>query len=609
MNKENKKPSLFARLFGNRNKQLSFMEEEQLQSPTRMIIRNFTSNKLGMTGLIIFLCIFLFVMIGPKFFVLDLSYQDNTQTNVPPTLSMLSVPEGLEGNVKDITPGTTFGVGVDNNGKVYTWGYTRITEVIDVGVIPEEVKEAHIEHIAAGYDHIAAIDDAGNVYVWGNDRLGQTNLPSDISTAMLMKKNLGFKQLEAGFQFSAALTEDGNLYMWGNGNMADIKVRSAYQGHIEKIALTTYSCVALLDDGTVAYVGLQNNAIAERLPEGLDNVVDIAATGNTVAAVDADGKITIWGSLSDGLGEVPEMSANPVELYGGIKQYTALLENGEVISWGNNVHGQSEVPQSVIEHDIETVFAGFYQNYAINSNGETETWGLKGYAFGTDNLGRDILTRLVNAGQVTMTVGAIAVVISLVIGIILGGIAGYFGGWTDMIVMRIAEVIGGLPFIPFAMILSAIIGTRISVEQRMYLIMVVLGILSWPGTCRLIRAQILSQREQEYVTAAQAMGVREKTIVFKHILPNVLSLILVSATLDFATCMLTESTLSYLGFGIAPPTPTWGNMLNGANNSVVIQQYWWRWVFTAAIFGICTICINLVGDALRDAVDPKSNGR
>ena len=609
MSKENKKPSLFARLFGNRNKQLSFMEEEQLQSPTRMIVRNFTSNKLGMTGLIVFLCIFLFVMIGPKFFVLDLSYQDNTQTNVPPTLSMLSVPEGLEGNVKDITPGTTFGVGVDNDGKVYTWGYTRITEVIDVGVIPEEVKEAHIEHIAAGYDHVAAIDDAGNVYVWGNDRLGQTNLPSDISTAMLMKKNLGFKQLEAGFQFTAALTEDGNLFMWGNGNMADIKVRSAYQGHIEKIALTTYSCVALLDDGTVAYVGLQNNAIAERLPEGLDNVVDIAATGNTVAAVDADGKITVWGSLSDGLGEVPEMNSKPVELYGGIKHYTALLENGEVISWGNNVHGQSEVPQSVIEHDIETVFAGFYQNYAINSNGETETWGLKGYAFGTDNLGRDILTRLVNAGQVTMTVGAIAVVISLVIGIILGGIAGYFGGWTDMIVMRIAEVIGGLPFIPFAMILSAIIGTRISVEQRMYLIMVVLGILSWPGTCRLIRAQILSQREQEYVTAAQAMGVREGTIVFKHILPNVLSLILVSATLDFATCMLTESTLSYLGFGIAPPTPTWGNMLNGANNSVVIQQYWWRWVFTAAIFGICTICINLVGDALRDAVDPKSNGR
>ena len=213
MKKENKLASLFGRLFGNRNKQLSFMEEEQLQSPTRMIIRNFTSNKLGMAGLIIFLCIFLFVMIGPKIFILDLSYQDNTQTNVPPTLSMLSVPEGLEGNVKDITPGTTFGVGVDNDGHVYTWGYTRITEVIDVGVIPQEVKDAHIEQIAAGYDHIAAIDDAGNVYVWGNDRLGQKNLPGEITTAMLMKKNLGFKQLEAGFQFTAALTKNNNLYL------------------------------------------------------------------------------------------------------------------------------------------------------------------------------------------------------------------------------------------------------------------------------------------------------------------------------------------------------------------------------------------------------------
>ena len=140
----------------------------------------------------------------------------------------------------------------------------------------------------------------------------------------------------------------------------------------------------------------------------------------------------------------------------------------------------------------------------------------------------------------------------------------------------------------------------------MYIIMVVLGVLSWTGTCRLVRAQILAQREMEYVTAAKAMGIKEMAIVFRHILPNVFSLLLVSMTLDFATCMLTESTLSYLGFGIPLPTPTWGNLLNGANNSVVIQQYWWRWVFPAVIFGACTICINLIGDGLRDAIDPKS---
>ena len=187
-----------------------------------------------------------------------------------------------------------------------------------------------------------------------------------------------------------------------------------------------------------------------------------------------------------------------------------------------------------------------------------------------------MLNRIVNGGRVTMTVGAVSVIISLIIGIIAGGLSGYFGGWVDMLIMRIGEVVGGLPFIPFAMILSAVLGTRISVEKRMYLIMVVLGVLSWPGICRLIRAQILSQREQEYVIAAKAIGVREGSIIFRHILPNVMSLILVNATLSFATCMLTESTLSYLGFGIPLPTPTWGNMLSGANDSIVIQDYWWR---------------------------------
>ena len=381
-------------------------------------------------------------------------------------------------------------------------------------------------------------------------------------------------------------------------------------GHIKKIALTTYSYIALLDDGSVAYTGLQGENAISAVPEAAtSNIVDIAATGTTCAAVDADGNVIVWGSSSHNETAVPEMAAKPVELYGGIYHYTALLENGDVVSWGDNTHNQGVVPTAVEEGDIETVFAGFYQNYAVTTEGEVETWGLRGYLLGTDEYGRDILNRIANGGRVTMTVGAVSVVISLVIGVLLGGISGYFGGWIDMAIMRIAEVVSGLPFLPFAMILSAIIGTQISVEQRMYLIMVVLGVLSWPSTCRLVRAQIFSQREQEYVTAAKAMGVREGSIVFRHILPNVLSLILVTATLDFATCMLTESTLSYLGFGISPPTPTWGNMLTGANNSVVIQQYWWRWAFPAAIFGICTICINLIGDALRDAFDPKSAER
>ena len=609
MNKK-KKPGLFTRLFGNRNKERDFMKEEQLQSPGRLIAKNFLHNPLGMIGLIVFIIIFIFVMVGPYFSQLDLSYQDNTQLNVPPGKNMMSIPEGLRGKVADISPGTTYGVGVDTDGKVYTWGYTKFTNSIDLKNVPEEVQNTKIVNVAAGYDHIVALDDKGAVYVWGNTRLNQDKLPNDIAMATAYGKDLGIKQIEASNQFSAAVTEDGHLYLWGNGNVADIKVQKEYQGNIEKVALTTRAYVALTKDGAVVYAGFQKDNALVHIPEGLSSgVVDIAASSNAVAAVKEDGTVVVWGNATNGEGNVPEFESKPVELYGGRYHFTALMDDGEVISWGDNTHGQADVPASVNDNEIETVYAGFYQNYAITTTGEVETWGLDGYFCGTDALGRDVLNRMINGGKVTMTVGAISVIIELIIGIILGGLAGYFGGWVDNIIMRISEVVGGLPFLPFAMILSAIIGTRISVEQRMYLIMVVLGVLSWPGICHLIRAQIFSQREQEYVTAAQALGVREKSIIFRHIIPNVMSLILVNATLSFATCMLTESSLSYMGFGIAEPTPTWGNMLTGANNSIVIQQYWWRWVFPAAIFGICTICINLIGDALRDAVDPKSAER
>ena len=137
--------------------------------------------------------------------------------------------------------------------------------------------------------------------------------------------------------------------------------------------------------------------------------------------------------------------------------------------------------------------------------------------------------------------------------------------------------------------------------------MCILGVLSWPGLARLVRGQVLSAREGEYVVAAQAMGVNSWKIAFKHILPNVFSVILVTLTLDFATCMLTESTLSYLGFGVNYPRPTWGNMLNGANNATIIKNFWWQWLFTSLFLATTTICINIIGDTLRDVMDPKSN--
>ena len=603
----------FKRVFLGTDREVrSILEEEQVQTPLRTVVHNFVRKKSAMLGVVVFLCIFALVIIGPYIWKLDLSEQDSTLINLPPGYNMMSLPKETEGKVSDIAAGRTYGIGVDTDGHVYTWGHTRITDKIDIADIPEEVQEADLSLIAAGDDHAVALDENGQLYVWGNTRLRQDNFSRDMEKGMETGENWDIIQLEASNQFSAAVSSEGTLYLWGNPNMADVKIRSEYQGNIAKVALTANEYVSLLKDGTVAYTGYKGsgNPLAS-IPEGLTGktVVDIASTGKTAAALTEDGEVYVWGNATSGEANLPVFSSRPVALYGGRFHYTALLEDGSVVSWGNNKYGQTDVPASLNGKEIVGIYTGNFQNYALDSEGNVHTWGLKGFLLGTDDLGRDMLTRIINGGRVTMTVGAISVVIATFIGVLLGGLAGYFGGKVDILVMRIAEIVGGLPFIPFAMILSAVIGSRIDPTRRMYLIMVVLGVLSWTGTCRLIRAQILAQREMEYVTAAKAMGISELSIVFRHIMPNVFSILLVSMTLDFATCMLTESTLSYLGFGIPLPTPTWGNLLDGANNSVVIQQYWWRWVFPAAIFGMCTICINLIGDGLRDATDPKSNER
>ncbi len=590
------------------------MQEEQVQTPFRTMMKNFFAKHTVRVGLCGFILVFLFVLIGPSIWVLDLSEQDSTLINLPPSSDMMNIPGEMKGKVADIAAGRTYGVGLDTDGHLHTWGYTKITDKIDIANIPDEVRNADIVTFAGGDDHVVAMDNQGQLYVWGNTRLQQGNFTSDMKKAMKAGgEDWDIIQLEASNQFSAAVSSNGMLYLWGNSNVADIKLRKQYQGNIAKVALTSNEYICLLKDGTVAYTGYKDKGSAfAAIPESVKNtkVKDIASTSGTVAAVTEDGKVIVWGNAKSGEKTIPEFESPVARLQGGRFHYTAVLENGDVVSWGSNKYHQSEVPGSVAHGaSVREIYVGNFQNYAVMEDGSVQTWGLKGFVLGTDGLGRDLLTRIVNGGRVTMTVGAISVIIATIIGVVLGGIAGYFGGKADLLIMRIAEVVGGLPFIPFAMILSAVIGSRLDPTQKMYLIMVVLGVLSWTGTCRLIRAQILAQREMEYVTAAKAMGIKERVIVFRHIMPNVLSLLLVSMTLDFATCMLTESSLSYLGFGIPLPTPTWGNLLTGANNSVIIQQYWWQWVFPAAIFGICTICINMIGDGLRDAVDPKSQER
>lgn len=602
---------LFNRLFGFGNKkELSILEEEQVQSPWRTVIKTFRSNKVSMTGLIIFLLIFATVMIGPLIKPVDLSFSETSQQNVAPGFDLMKVPSELQGKIQDISVGPTFSVGVSTDGKVYVWGKSRITSAIDISNLPKDEKTkkpldmGKVVAVAVGTDHALALNEDGQLFAWGNNRQGQATIPYEIQMG-----SAKIKDIYAGYQISIFVTEDGRTLHAGSTMITDYNEFHQYQGQIKKVAITQDAVIGLTNDGQVVYLGSQRENAYTRIPENMGKVVDIAATAATVAAVNEDGKVFVWGNVTKGEGNVPETYSKIVKLEGGRYHYTALTEDGKVLAWGANYYNQTKVPQELQNKTVVKLFSGFYQNYAITSDNKLFTWGLKGYLMGTDDLGRDIFTRLLNGGRMSMTIGAVAVIIATIIGVIVGCVSGFFGGKVDLVLQRIAEVINSLPFLPFAMILSSIIGNSMTSSQRIVLIMVILGLLSWPSLEVLVRAQVLSVREQEYVTAARSLGIKQRDIIFKHILPNVVSIILVSATLSFASSMLTESSLSYLGFGVQAPHPTWGNMLYGANNSIVIQNYWWRWVFPSIALGICVICINVIGDGLRDAVDPKSQER
>ena len=226
---------------------------------------------------------------------------------------------------------------------------------------------------------------------------------------------------------------------------------------------------------------------------------------------------------------------------------------------------------------------------------------------GTDNMGYDVLTRLMYGGRVSLTIGFVVVIIETIIGVVMGGLAGYFGKWVDNVIMRIVDILSCIPSLPIMLILSVIftqsgLGSSIS---KLYYMMIVLCLIGWTGTARLVRGQILSLREQEFMLAAKASGLSTFSKIFKHLMPNVIPQLIVSMTLGLGSIILTEATLGFLGIGAPLGTATWGNIINLANNSTYRQYYPNLWVGAGVCITLAILAFNFVGDGLRDAFDPK----
>jgi peptide/nickel transport system permease protein len=223
--------------------------------------------------------------------------------------------------------------------------------------------------------------------------------------------------------------------------------------------------------------------------------------------------------------------------------------------------------------------------------------GEAGFLLGADELGRDVLSRLLHAGRVSLAVGLVTALIAVLVGSILGGVAGYYGGAADAFIMRLADVLLSMPAIFLLLALSAFL------RPSVFSITLIIGLNSWMSVARLVRGQILSLKEQEFMIAARAIGASDRRLIFRQLLPNAVPPVLIAATLTVAMAILLESSLSYLGYGIQPPTASWGNMLNNAQTYVLYAP--WVAVYPGLMITVTVLSFNFAGDGLRDALDPR----
>lgn len=583
------------------------LQEEAVMSPWRMVIRSFIHSPLGMIGLISFVIIVLVIFVGSQFLPFDSSFVQGSMKDIRPGYGYMNIPEQmLEEGIDNISGGITYAVGTSKADNYYFWGFDSSGNL----GMPEEIAEAvegkAIKQAVAGDRHILILTEDDEIYGWGNNEFQQAVFPANLQK---IAEEEGIMKIGAGDSYSVMLTDKGNIHVWGSTfNNRLNRIPSDLEGMVEDFKVGSINILLLLNDGSIRLIGSKGSEIDTQLPAQLqepgNDIVDFARTQYSGVVLLGNGDLITWGSRREKANEIPEMEGKVIDVASGRVHFTALTDAGKVYSWGTDTYGSLEYPE--IDNGQE-VYAGFFNNYVVTDDGhDYKAWGLNGFPLGSDNNGRDLLTRIIHGGKMNLAVAAIGSLIQVTIGLIVGMIAGFYGGAIDNILMRFAEIVASFPFYPLIITIAAILPPDFSQYTRLLMIAVILGVLGWTGIARLIRGQIIAEREKDYITAAKALGLKDNKIILAHILPNVMSIIIVNLTLGFAGMLLTEAGLSFLGFGVVEPLPSWGNMMTAAQTADVMQLYWWRWIFPGLAIFLTALSVNLIGDALRDALDPKA---
>lgn len=353
----------------------------------------------------------------------------------------------------------------------------------------------------------------------------------------------------------------------------------------------------------------QVNSFEFRLNSQLASINDeesFTADGEEYRIVEDEAQVTIIDEQGEPFAEISNIIVNPLDQNEFLSVEFKAAARDTIVDRKNTFEFPGPDGE-MIEYEINRVNTNYYIKR------ETTTTLINMFEFpsithplGLDNNGMDMMTRLMYGGRVSLMVGFVAVFLELIIGIVIGGVSGFFGGSVDTALMRFVDLFNSIPQMPLILIFGSVMDTlEVDPMQRMFILMAILGFLGWTVIARVVRGQILSLREQDFMVATEATGIRTTRKIFRHLIPNVMPILIVSATASLGGLIITEATLGFLGLGIKYPLASWGSIINISSDAFIMSSYWFMWIPAGALILLTVLGFNFVGDGLRDAYDPR----
>lgn len=575
----------------NNNEQLSLDDGRRVKvlSPGMMVFKRFIRNKLAIAGIIILIAMFVFSFLGgvlspyrqdQVFYKVDSANKEYASAVVNTEYRFLTadgsqlstlVRANFSRLVKDVTDE---GISFDADGASWT-----------------------VSRLGDNFYAIGTARQLGTVTLLGKVADVKANDGEEISDAVKAGA------LEAAKAGASEFEVDGQKYLLTKGMAKSYNLGTV--GEVAIASLLSYDAHDSADAALIGAYAFRRGAEAalhagEKTFEADGAKYTLVSEGDDSALIYREGETqTPVASVSDIIvNSVTSGVFLPVDYKAAVAE--AIAQKQTAFDYVN-ADGETE------RHSIR--MRG--NNYIIYT--EQQTYLIDMYAapsaahlLGTDDHGMDVLTRLMYGGRISLLVGFVVMLLENLIGIIIGGISGYFGGWVDTLLMRFVDLFNSIPYYPMMIIAGAIMDAfEVPPYTRIFLLMAIMGIMGWTGVARVVRGQILSLREQDFMIATEATGIRVSRRIFRHLVPNVMPLLIVQATMGLGGIILTEATLSFLGLGIKYPLASWGSIINAASNIYVMTNFWYIWIPAGVLIVLTVLGFNFVGDGLRDAFDPK----